>query len=399
MNKLAVFYREQPVGTLAIVRGGIFFEYASSFLASGHELSPLALPLGPGVRSRDASPTMRLPGVFEDSLPDSWGTRVMDDFFRQRGVPPHAVDPLMRLSFIGRRAFGGLIYAPASGVDAPRGTLDTIYAAAAQMEEGARTDLALLADVGTSPGGARPKAALWFDPAMQSIAHDFDGDHPDAWLVKFDTSAGRNLGRLEYAYALLAGAAGIRVPEVRLLETPYAGGARAHFAVRRFDRHGAERVHYHSLAGLCQMLGSDLDYQILLRVTRRITRDHAEVLQAFRRAVFNVLASNRDDHGKNHGFVYDGSEWRLSPAFDMTFVGSGQLRERGMAVMGERSHAGLPQLEALANTENIDRRDRHTIIDGVRAALVRWPEFADRAGLCARDAKEIEDVLIALDRR
>ena len=398
MNRLDVFYREQLVGTLAQVRGGLFFEYATAFLGTGHELSPLALPLGPGVRSRDGSPTMRLPGLFEDSLPDSWGTRVMDDFFRQRGVPAHAVDPLMRLSFIGRRGFGALSYAPASGIEAERGTLDTIYAAAAQLEEGARADLALLADVGTSPGGARPKAALWFDHALHSLAHAFDREHPNAWLVKFDTSAEGNLGRLEYAYSLLVRAAGIEMPETRLLETVHAGGTRTHFAVRRFDRAGAERIHYHSLAGLCQMLGSDLDYQILLRVTRRITRDHAEVLKAYRRAVFNVLASNRDDHGKNHGFLYDGRDWRLSPAFDVTFVGAGQLRERGLAVMGERSRAGLRQLEALAEAEGIDRRDRRAIIDEVRAAIARWPEFATEAGLPSRDAREVEAALVAIER-
>ena len=102
MNKIEVFYRGQPLGTLAVVRGGIFFEYAPAFLASGHELSPLALPLGSGVRARDTTPTLRLHGLFEDSLPDSWGTRVMDDWFRQQGVPAYRVDPLMRLAANGR---------------------------------------------------------------------------------------------------------------------------------------------------------------------------------------------------------------------------------------------------------------------------------------------------------
>lgn len=393
MNKLDVFYDGDLMGTLATVRGGIFFEYAASFLATGQELSPLALPLGPGIRARDNTPTMRLPGVFEDSLPDSWGTRVMDDWFRQQGTPAHAVDPLMRLSFIGRRAFGALVYAPAVELESERGTLESVFVAASRMAEGAPTDLALLADVGTSPGGARPKAALWFDPAMANIAHDFDLAHPDAWLVKFDATEERHLGRMEFAYALMARAAGIEIPETRLLETRHGDGARAHFAVRRFDRAREQRIHYHSLAGLCQMLGSDLDYQTLLRVTRRITRDHTEVLKAYRRAVFNVFASNRDDHGKNHGFLYSGKEWRLSPAFDLTFAGRGQLRERGMAVMGERGNAGREHLEALARAEGIERKDAQAIADEVRGALSRWPEFADAAGLARREADEIAEVL------
>lgn len=391
MNKIEVFFRGQPLGTLAVVRGGIFFEYAPAFLATGHELSPLALPLGSGVRARDTTPTLRLHGLFEDSLPDSWGTRVMDDWFRQQGVPAYRVDPLMRLSFIGRRGFGALEYAPAGNVEAARGTLDSIYAASAQLAQGASADLALLADVGSSPGGARPKAALWFDAELRSLAHDHDAAHPHAWLVKFDTTAERILGRVEYAYSLLARAAGLEMPETRLLTTEHPTGPRAHFAVRRFDRAGAERVHYHSFAGLCQMPGGDLDYQTLLRVARRITRDHGEVRKAFRRAVFNVLASNRDDHGKNHGFLYADAQrqWRLSPAFDLTFVGAGQVRERGMAVLGERSCAGLPHLEKLAAGEGIDRADCRAIVDEVRAALARWSEFAAAAGLPEQEAAEI----------
>lgn len=395
MNQLEVSYRGGAFGTLAVVRGGVFFEYASAFLASGHELSPLALPLGPGIRSRDGAVSERLPGLFEDSLPDAWGLRVMDDWFRRQGVAPHAVDPLMRLSFLGRRAFGALEYAPASHADADRGTLDTIYAAAAQLVEGARTDLALLADVGTSAGGARPKAALWFDEGLTTLAHDFDPAHPHAWLVKFDTPAGRQSGRVEQAYALLARAAGIEMPESRLLVTEHAAGARAHFAVRRFDRAGAARLHYHSLAGLTHQLGSDLDYQTLLRVARRITRDHGEVVKAFRRAVFNVLASNRDDHGKNHGFLYDPDQrqWRLSPAFDLTFVAASQLRERGMAVLGERSRLGVEHLERLAVGEGIERRDARAVIEEVRAAIAGWPECAAAAGVSERETVEIRQAL------
>ena len=395
MNKLDVFYGNEPVGTLAIVRGGIYFEYAAEFVATGHELSPLALPLGSGIRSRDPQPSLRLPGLFEDSLPDSWGTRLMDDWFRRQGTPAHAVDPLMRLSFLGKRTFGALTYAPAEGVETGAGTLDTIYATAAQAAAGSAIDLALLADVGTSPGGARPKAALWFDSARHSLAHERDSAHPDGWLVKFDTTAERGLGRMECAYAQLARAAGIEMPESCLLETRHAEGARQHFAVRRFDRVGEGRIHYHSLAGLCQMVGSDLDYQVLLRVTRRITHDHAEVLNAYRRAVFNVAASNRDDHGKNHGFLYADRQWRLSPAFDLTFAGRGQVRERGLAVMGERVDAGREQLEALARAEGIERGDMRRIFSEVREALARWNEFAGAAGMPRHEAGEIGRVLAA----
>ena len=76
MSRLDVGYDGQKVGTLAEARGGIFFEYDAQFIATGHELSPLNLQLGSGLRSRGSS-GMRLPGLFDDSLPDQWGERLM----------------------------------------------------------------------------------------------------------------------------------------------------------------------------------------------------------------------------------------------------------------------------------------------------------------------------------
>ncbi|MFA6961857.1 MAG: HipA N-terminal domain-containing protein [Opitutaceae bacterium] len=120
MSRVTVHYQGIKVGELAVARGGIFFEYAPEFIASGHELSPFQLPLGSGVKARDpAVPTMRLHGLFEDSLPDHWGRRVMMAWFRERGTPEHAVTPLMMLAYVGKRAMGVLDYAPELEVAAP----------------------------------------------------------------------------------------------------------------------------------------------------------------------------------------------------------------------------------------------------------------------------------------
>ncbi len=216
----------------------------------------------------------------------------------------------------------------------------------------------------------------------------------------FVTLRDRDRGLREEVLALLARSAGIEMPESRLLVTEHATGPRAHIAVRRFDREGATRIHYHSLAGLTHQLGSELDYETLLRVARRITRDHGEVVKAFRREVFNVRASNRDDHGKNHGFLYDPNQrqWRLSPAFDLTFVASGQLRERGLAVLGERRQVSIEHLERLEASEGIECRATRAVIEEVRAAIDCWPECAAAAGVAEREATEIGRVL-AMERR
>lgn len=391
--RVTVHYQDLLVGTLAEARGGIFFEYSPAFIASGHELSPFHLPLGPGVRARDAStPTMRLHGLFEDSLPDHWGRRVMMAWFRERGTPEHAVTPLMMLAYVGRRAMGALDYAPALEVASPGAAdLPDLYAAAAEAEKSGVVDLDVLAQAGSSAGGARPKALLQLPDSGRGAPK---GGHPSEpgyspWIVKFDTTRDGVAGPLEEAYARMARAAGIDLPETRLLETKDASGVRRHFAVKRFDRDGATRLHHHTLGGLLHAGGGDLDYQTLLRATRRLTKDEREVWRAYRRAVFNVLAGNRDDHAKNHGFIYRDRAWTLGPAYDLTFTGARQMPERGMAVCGERRAAGVEHLVKLAATESLDAKQARAVIDEVRAAMAKWRTFADEAGVPALAAAEV----------
>lgn len=394
MSRVVVHYQGIKVGELAAARGGIFFEYAAEFIASGHELSPFHLPLGAGVRARDAAvPTMRLHGLFEDSLPDHWGRRVMTAWFRERGTPEHAVTPLMMLAYVGQRAMGALDYTPELDVGAPgEVTLPDLYTAAAEAEKSGEIDLAVLAQVGSSAGGARPKALLNLPDsgagtphAGPVVAHGYS-----SWIVKFDTTRDGTAGPMEEAYARMARAAGVDFPATRLLETKHADGVRRHFAVKRFDRDGAERLHHHTLGGLLHAGGGDLDYQTLLRATRRLTKDEREVWRAYRRAVFNVLSGNRDDHAKNHGFIYRNHAWTLGPAYDLTFTSAEWMPERGMAVCGERRRAGVEHLKKLAASESLDAKEAARIIDEVRAALAKWRTFADEAGVPVVTAAEIE---------
>jgi serine/threonine-protein kinase HipA len=400
MNRIFIDYLNQRVGTLAEARGGIFFEYDPAFIATGHQLSPLHLPLGPGLRSRDTPPSMRLPGLFEDSLPDQWGNRVMTEWFAKRGLLEPALTPFMKLAYVGRHTMGALTYSPEEEVDPPPRTvsLTELYAAAARAENEGPIDLNLLAQIGTSAGGVRPKVLIGIHRSNpQSIIADA-ADLPagfEAWLVKFDTSPKASWAPMEEAYAGMARAAGISVPETRLLETISKGGKRRrHFAVRRFDRAGLIRIHHHTLAAMIQVGAADLDYSTFLRVTRRITNDEREVWHAYRRAVFNVLSNNRDDHGKNHGFLYADHQWTLGPAYDLTF--SGQIAERGMAVMGERRRAGIDHLLKLADSAALDQSQARTVIAEVGQAIARWPEFADRAGVPSVDIAEVNRVLRAL---
>ncbi len=392
MSQITVRYLGQKVGQLAETATGIAFEYDPTFIATGHELSPFHLPLRPGVQARGGD---RLPGLFDDSLPDAWGRRVMLEWFRRQGTTEPSVTPLAMLALVGAHGMGALTYEPARDAAEHPWTavsLDTLQAAVIRAEQAGEIDLNVLAAVGSSAGGARPKAliALPRQGAGRTLAGA--GELPtshDAWLVKFDTSSDGAHGPMEEAYALMARAAGMEMPETRLLETRHDGQVRRHFAVKRFDREGAERIHHHTLAAMLHVGGGDLNYETFLRVARRLTQDETEVWRAFRRAVFNVLASNRDDHGKNHGFLYRDRKWQVGPAYDLTFSSVLQQPERGLAILGERRALGVEHLLRLAENEGLARRDAEDLVEQVRASVARWREFADQAQVPALKAAEV----------
>ncbi len=399
MNGLNVKYLGAQVGVLAEARGGMVFEYDPAFVRSGHELSPLELPLGPGIRQRDAGGSMRLLGLFADSLPDAWGTKIMTEWFRKHGTPEHAITRLAKLAYVGARGMGALTYEPAQETgDASSGPLplNQLYSAAERAEQGGTIDLNVLAAVGSSAGGARPKALIALPQATGAPVIGGEGPIPagyEAWLVKFSGPRDDTAGVMEEAYGRMARAAGIDLPETRLIATEHDGVRRQHFAVKRFDRNNGERIHHHTLAGMTHLMGGDLSYEMLLRVTRRVTHDEDEVWRAYRRAAFNVLASNRDDHGKNHGFRYENRQWRLGPAYDITFASPQGLPERGMSLAGERKAVGRAELLTLAEAEALDRRQAITIIEQTRDAVSRWREFAVQAGVPELKAAEVDLVL------
>ena len=139
------------------------------------------------------------------------------------------------------------------------------------------------------------------------------------WMIKFATSQdSRDVGAIEYAYNLMARAAGVEVPEAHLFRTRKRG----YFGVKRFDRQGDRRIHMHSLSGL---IHADhrvpaLDYNLLLKVVLLLTKNVKEVEKAYALACFNVLAHNSDDHAKNFSFLLnENNEWQFAPAYNLTF--------------------------------------------------------------------------------
>jgi serine/threonine-protein kinase HipA len=390
----------RPVGTLVDQGGRIYFEYADAWLKTGLNLSPFRLPFEGGAfehRDRAFGP---LPGVFEDSLPDGWGLLLMDRHFRGLGQEPAALGPLERLAWLGSRTLGALTYDPPAGPEeqAPgRFVLDDLARQSQDLLAGKSSQvLPQLLRAGGSPGGARPKVLVGYDPAGDRIRSG-ETDVPEGfehWLVKFPAREdGPSAGVTEYAYSLMARAAGLDMPVTRLFET--SGGGR-YFGVKRFDRLRNHRFHVHTFGNLLQVNFRipSCDYSDLLKATAVLTRDHAEVLKAFRWMVFNVFAHNRDDHAKNFAFMLDegSGEWSLTPAYDLTFS-PGPGGEHAMTLAGEGRAPDSGHILRLAGEREVSPAQAGVILAEVRDAVARWPEFARQAGVPAGRAREVGQAL------
>jgi serine/threonine-protein kinase HipA len=385
----------RKVGRLAAQNRRILFEYDPAFNATDLPISPFQLPLRSGVMASEPKLFDGLFGVFNDSLPDGWGRLLLDRAVEKLGITRRDLTPLDRLAHVGTCGMGALTYEP----DLSHGgrtpvvlKLDRIARDAATVlagEQGPVIEELLKLNGGSA--GARPKIVAQVSADKAKIIHG-NASLPSGyahWLIKFPSTQDElTSGAIEYAYSLMARAAGIAMPETYLF-----GDAKAqYFGIKRFDRDGDRRIHMHSLSGLLHAdhRTSTLDYDSLLKATQVLTIDVTEMVRAFRLACFNVLAHNRDDHAKNVSYLLDDAngQWTLAPAYDLTFS-SGPGGEQSMLVMGEGRAPGLEHLRALAKKHGIKKSG--AIIDEVRAAIEQWPKHADAAGVSKRAMKPITD--------
>lgn len=366
--------------------GTVFFEYDRLWRAGIMELSPIYLPNS--TQGSVSTPTPGyggLHGLFQDALPDWWGERLMQRHFEAKGIPWQRVTALRKLACQGTRKMGALAFLPtldeADFNDALVVEIGVLVEAARETIRGETgTVLNALLRSGMSPGGAQPKAVLAFSADFSTISMAEPappGFTP--WLVKFDTDPGFPVGRIEAAYADMARVAGIAMPPTRLMEA--AGGA--HFMVRRFDRDAdGHRLHLHSYSGLTHTpLRDGLDYGDLMDLARNLTKNHAAVVELYRRAVFNVIAANDDDHGRNHAFLMNEiGQWSLPPAFDVTLASYPLATGfRAARVHGRAAGITRRDLVALGNSQGIDKPAE--IIAQVIAAVASWPTHAATYGI------------------
>lgn len=383
----------RKAGTIATTGEQVFFAYDETFLDEGVNPAPFCLPFDSApypLPIRNGAPGT----MFADAVPDGWARHLLDARLIEAGYDPLTLNPVDRLALVGGNGLGALSFAPAADVDVGVQALSLEDLAATILGTKGRGDAGLetARRYAGSLGGARPKANVWLH-ADGSVSSAPKADTVP-WIVKFPKPGvdPEDAGPIEYAYSLMARAAGISMTATRLLEVP---GGPGYFATARFDRYGDRRFHYQSLSGLLDHEPLQASsYGDLLGVGTMLTGDDGPDEQLIRRMVFNVVAGNRDDHSRNHGFLMDADGlWVPSPAFDVTF----EPLTRHVLVVGSNAaspgEADLAHVVEEAGGDGALAKDLYRVI---RDVVAEWPSFARSAGVSANTTERIGTAIRSL---
>lgn len=400
------------------------FEYEQKFSGSGIELSPLVMPLKKNkIYSFPAlaKETFHgLPGLLADSLPDKFGTALINAWLAKEGRTPDSMNSVERLCYIGSRGMGALEFVPEIGPQ--KTTSEILYVdklvelASEILQE--REDFSVsvkekeksealrdILRVGTSAGGARAKAVIAWNPETNEVRSGQieAGSGFSYWILKFDGVKGnkdkelddpKGYGLIEYAYSKLATDAGIKMTDCHILEE----GGRSHFMTKRFDRNNlGEKIHMQSLCAIAHYdfnMARAYSYEQALTTMRKLGLTMDEIEEQFRRMIFNVVCRNQDDHVKNIAFLMNkAGKWKLSPAFDLTYAYNpdGQWTgEHQMSINGKTDQFNLEDFEACANFISMKKGRGREILDHVQTAARKWPGIAKDVGIAKKTVNRIE---------
>ncbi len=398
------------------------FEFGPDFLKEGIELSPIIMPVEKTARGNRifSFPNLSnmtykgLPGMLADSLPDRYGNRLIDEWLAMHGRSQEDFSSVDRLCYIGKRGMGALEYEPAIMGKEDRSELIDIEELAElaryvlnrkknldpPSEINAKDTLNEIIRVGTSAGGARAKAVIAINDKTGKVRSG-QADVPkgfEHWILKFDgirderLGAPAGYGKIEYAYYLMAKDAGINMRECRLIRE----NNRAHFLTKRFDRKpGNKKIHMQTLCAIAHFDYNDpnsYSYEQLFQVMRKMRLPYSDMLEMFRRMVFNVAGKNLDDHTKNISFLLEeNGSWRLSPAYDIIYnhnpEGKWTSRHQ-MSINGKREEIKHKDLLAIGGENNI--KSSRDIIGQVLEVLSNWEDYAAEADVGKERIKEIK---------
>ena len=400
--------------------GSSVFQYNEDALHRGIEPSPIIMPTQERTfeTNRDHIHFHNLPYLLSDSMPDDFGIAMMKAWLKQSKISLEDINPVDRLTYVGRRGMGALEYEPLNhkennsfNVNVSE-LLDVAKKVLEGKEEISYSDLdkeslSNILRIGTSVGGARAKALIAIKTdSNNNIEEIRPGDviQPEGfsyWLLKIDGANENNLGegagigKIEYAYYRLAKEAGIHISDSIL----YEENNRFHFLTKRFDRtNNGEKIHmqtFGALAGIDYKIQKASSYETLFRVMKRLQLPYYQFEQQYRRALFNVIARNHDDHVKNFSFLMNREgKWQISPAYDVNFSfspGGTWTSVHQSSINGKFDHFTRNDLLGLGKKFGI-KKARH-ILEEVITAVSQCPEIAKDTDIPLREIEAINKSL------
>ncbi|PKN85001.1 MAG: toxin HipA [Chloroflexi bacterium HGW-Chloroflexi-8] len=425
MSDAKVILWESEIGAVSWVedRQVAVFQYDPSFIRSGIQLSPLMMPLRdlPYEFPALSKETFRgLPGLLADSLPDKFGNAVIDTWLAYQGRTAASFNSVERLCYIGSRGMGGLEFKPALRISHSKSdeieVSKLVELSNKILDQRAglggvfsgtddRDAIEDILRVGTSAGGARAKAILAWNPKTNEfrsgqvkIPSGFE-----YWIMKFDgvsnnrdkeLSDPQGYGMIEYAYYQLAVKAGIEMTECRL----HHEGGRSHFMTKRFDRNAdGAKIHMQSLCAISHVDFNEpalYSYEQTIQTMKRLGLSQSDLEQQVLRAMFNVVGRNHDDHVKNIAFLMNRrGEWRLSPAFDVSYAYDPKgywTSQHQMSINGKREMFTKQDLTSLAKIAGIKSNRALEMLERVIATMRSWPEVAENVGIDENRIRKIQ---------
>lgn len=423
-NMVSVKLWGTTIGYLLQQENGIVgFQYDEDFIRSGIEVSPIKMPLSNRIYTfpmLEENTFHGLPGLVADSLPDKFGTIVINRYLESQGRSADSLTIIEKLCYTGKRGMGALEYEPAQELAFSDDVLDidalTKLASDILSEKEnfhiKKNDkmMGLLMESGSSVGGARAKTLIAWNPETNDIrSGQIDaGKGYEYWLLKFDNIKNNKdkdlepdneeYTKIEYAYYLMAKEAGIQMSECRL----YDENGRAHFMTKRFDRRekNGEKIHMQSLCAIAHMdfnLPRTYSYEDAFYVMRELKLPYEDFLQLFRRMVFNECAKNFDDHTKNISFLMDKRGiWSLAPAYDVTFSykkDSIWVSAHQMLINGKANDVNEEDMYHVAENVGIKRADAKRCIEEVKQAIKKWNVYAKEVGMSDYNIKRIQEYI------
>lgn len=389
------------------------FEYSPEWLAH-----PLAFALDPELTLADGSfyPKDSNFGIFMDSCPDRWGQVLMKrrelveakqegrarreltnwDFFL--GVQDITRMGALRFSPLQsdrhlkkgeRPLFAATACLANQALSAPALThLGELQNVALELTRKKVDDLNLLQQwlrvlvaPGASLGGARPKANLQDGQGRLWIAKFPAADDEHDWALRE-----KLLHELAKDYKL----------DISPAKLERIGHNYHTFVTLRFDRHEGRRRFFTSAMSLLGKTDKEEASYLELAefLSTRGVEGHidADLKELFRRVLFNVATANRDDHLRNHGFVWHPGGWRLAPAYDMN--PSTKKDEHVLALDDSSTEPDFDTVLATAELYRLSQADAQAELAGLRAVIGTWEQRAKTLGLSAEDRLELEDRLM-----